>query len=81
MVIGNGMIANRFISYKNNDDVIIFASGVSNSKDTIEENFLREFCPTADIDGSIKGNIDLCNFFAGKLPLVIFSKKSKIIHA
>lgn len=43
MVIGNGMIANRFMSYKNDDDVIIFASGVSNSKDTAEENFVREF--------------------------------------
>ena len=43
MVIGNGMIANRFMSYKDNDDVIIFASGVSNSKDTVEENFIREF--------------------------------------
>jgi len=37
------MIANRFMSYKDNDDIIIFASGVSNSKDTIEENFIREF--------------------------------------
>lgn len=42
MVIGNGMIANRFMNYKNDDSIIIFASGVSNSKDTIEENFLRE---------------------------------------
>jgi len=37
------MIANRFMSYKDNNDIIIFASGVSNSKDTIEENFIREF--------------------------------------
>ncbi len=43
MVVGNGMIANRFMSYKDDDDVIIFASGVSNSKDTVEENFIREF--------------------------------------
>lgn len=43
MVIGNGMIANRFASYKDDNDIIIFASGVSNSKDTVEENFLREF--------------------------------------
>jgi hypothetical protein len=35
MVIGNGMIANRFMSYKSDRDKIIFASGVSNSKDTI----------------------------------------------
>lgn len=37
------MIANRFISYKMDDTKIIFASGVSNSKNTIEENFSREF--------------------------------------
>src|SRR5665213_298101 len=43
MVIGNGMIANSFASYKNNEGIIIFASGVSNSKDTVEENYQREF--------------------------------------
>ena len=32
MVIGNGMVAKRFESYNTNDDFIIFASGVSNSK-------------------------------------------------
>ena len=35
MVIGNGMIANRFMNYKDEKDKIIFASGVSNSKDKI----------------------------------------------
>ncbi|MEP6626520.1 MAG: NAD-dependent epimerase/dehydratase family protein [Ginsengibacter sp.] len=43
MVVGNGMIANRFSGYKNDENKIIFASGVSNSKDKVEENFLREF--------------------------------------
>ncbi|MEO9021283.1 MAG: hypothetical protein ABI237_16060 [Ginsengibacter sp.] len=43
MIVGSGMIANRFINYKNDKDRIIFASGVSNSKDTIEQNYLREF--------------------------------------
>ncbi|HEV8082125.1 MAG TPA: hypothetical protein VGP55_02935 [Chitinophagaceae bacterium] len=43
MVIGNGMIANRFMDYKNDKDIIIFSSGVSNSTDTVEENFSREF--------------------------------------
>ena len=37
------MIANSFAAYKENKDIIIFASGVSNSKDTVEDNFLREF--------------------------------------
>lgn len=43
MVIGNGMVANRFINYKDDQDIIIFASGVSNSKNTATENFAREF--------------------------------------
>ncbi|MDQ2718412.1 MAG: hypothetical protein M3Z26_01435 [Bacteroidota bacterium] len=53
MVIGNGMIASRFIKYKNDDDRIIFASGVSNSKDTVEQNFSREF---ELLDKTIKEN-------------------------
>ena len=42
MVIGNGMIANRFDNYRQDKDVIIFASGVSNSRETKKENFDRE---------------------------------------
>jgi hypothetical protein len=53
MVIGNGMIANRFMNYKNEKDKIIFASGVSNSKETIEQNFKREFIL---LDKTIKEN-------------------------
>ena len=43
MIVGNGMVANRFISYKADEERIIFASGVSNSKNVVKENFLREF--------------------------------------
>lgn len=43
MVIGNGMIATRFMNYQNDEEKIIFASGVSNSKDTLEQNYQREF--------------------------------------
>ncbi len=35
------------------------------------------FSPSADIGGSIQVNADLCSCFAGKSPLVIFSKKPK----
>lgn len=42
MIIGNGMIARRFDEFKNDDDVLIFASGVSNSKETRPEPFERE---------------------------------------
>lgn len=41
-IIGNGMIARRFIKYWNQDDVVIFASGVSNSKEARPEPFVRE---------------------------------------
>ncbi len=55
MVVGNGMIANRFMNYKNDKNNIIFAAGVSNSKDTIEQNFSREF---ELLNKTIKGHHD-----------------------
>jgi nucleoside-diphosphate-sugar epimerase len=42
MVVGNGMVASKFAQYNKNDDVIIFASGVSNSKLAIKSEFERE---------------------------------------
>ena len=42
MVIGNGMVAARFDSYKTNNNFIIFASGVSNSKNTDTAAYDRE---------------------------------------
>jgi nucleoside-diphosphate-sugar epimerase len=41
MVIGNGMIANRFSEYADKN-ITVFASGVSNSSETDSENFKRE---------------------------------------
>lgn len=43
MVVGNGMLANAFSQFKDIDDYIIFASGVSNSKETDNNKFEREF--------------------------------------
>ncbi len=42
MVIGNGLLAQTFDHYKNNKEILIFASGVSNSTEIIENNFKRE---------------------------------------
>lgn len=42
MVVGNGMVASKFNHYCERDDVIIFASGVSNSKIAIKSEFARE---------------------------------------
>lgn len=41
MIIGRGMIANRFAEYKD-DNILFFASGVSNSNETNPEVFQRE---------------------------------------
>ncbi|HLL95410.1 MAG TPA: NAD-dependent epimerase/dehydratase family protein [Spirosoma sp.] len=43
MVVGNGMIARRFMAFAERNDVVIFASGVSNSKETRPEPFAREW--------------------------------------
>lgn len=42
MVIGNGQIAKFFNDFKNNQDILIFASGVSNSNCTNLKEFKRE---------------------------------------
>ncbi|TMI79873.1 MAG: NAD-dependent epimerase/dehydratase family protein [Bacteroidetes bacterium] len=42
MVIGHGMIAKRFEVYQNDDRFVIFASGVSNSKNRIDAPYKRE---------------------------------------
>jgi nucleoside-diphosphate-sugar epimerase len=43
MVVGDGMVAKRFIDYANHDSILIFASGVSNSKSIIQDEYDREF--------------------------------------
>ncbi|CAA6810224.1 MAG: Unknown protein [uncultured Sulfurovum sp.] len=42
MVIGTGLLGNTFQEYKHNNNILIFASGVSNSNETDEKNFERE---------------------------------------
>ena len=42
MVVGNGMVARKFLSYKTNNDFLIFASGVSNSKTSDPATYKRE---------------------------------------
>ena len=42
MIIGNGLIAVRFEKYSDNENFIIFASGVSNSKNTDPAAYERE---------------------------------------
>ncbi|MBZ4191093.1 NAD-dependent epimerase/dehydratase family protein [Niabella beijingensis] len=42
MIVGTGMIAKRFSVYRQQDDFLVFASGVSNSKSQREADYLRE---------------------------------------
>ena len=42
MIIGNGLLAKTFFSYKIKEDIIIYASGVSDSVTSTEDDFLRE---------------------------------------
>lgn len=42
MIVGNGLIARRFVGYTADDEKVIFAAGVSNSKNIHEQDFLRE---------------------------------------
>ncbi|WP_318418190.1 NAD-dependent epimerase/dehydratase family protein [Photobacterium leiognathi] len=41
-IIGNGLIARAFLNSDSLKNTIIFASGVSNSKETLDSEFLRE---------------------------------------
>lgn len=43
MVIGDGLIARCLQSFAENDEYLIFASGVSNSNESNKEAYLREF--------------------------------------
>lgn len=42
MVIGNGLVAKAFNTYKNDNNIVIFASGVSNSSTATAADFERE---------------------------------------
>lgn len=42
MVVGSGLIAKAFHSFEDDEDIIIFASGVSNSLESDEKCFVRE---------------------------------------
>jgi nucleoside-diphosphate-sugar epimerase len=60
MVIGGGLIAKNMSSFVNNNDIVIFASGVSNSKETNKFEYQRE--------------IDLLtSFFGTKKKFIYFS--------
>ncbi|MFN5841955.1 MAG: hypothetical protein ACK45G_01855, partial [Bacteroidota bacterium] len=42
MIVGSGLLANAFSSFRSVDDMVIFASGVSNSTSTDRNQYDRE---------------------------------------
>ncbi len=42
MVIGNGLIAKKFALYNENSEYLLFASGVSDSSNTVQSHFKKE---------------------------------------
>ncbi len=43
MVIGSGLISKSFDVYSNDDNVVVFASGVSNSREMDDNSYYREY--------------------------------------
>jgi nucleoside-diphosphate-sugar epimerase len=43
MIVGNGMLANAFKKYENDENIVIYASGVSNSSEKNDSEYNREF--------------------------------------
>ena len=61
MIVGKGLIASLFMQ-ENHEDILIFASGVSNSSETRAEEFLRE---KNLLERTIANNPDkLCVYFS-----------------
>lgn len=54
MVVGNGMMAQAFSSLASDESVTVFASGVSNSKETNPAAFQRELDLLSSCDKSVK---------------------------
>lgn len=52
MVIGNGMMAKAFVEFVNDDSVIVFASGVSNSKETDSAAYQKELSMLFNLKGT-----------------------------
>jgi len=66
MVIGSGLMAQAFQRYKNNDSILIFASGVSSSKFCTAYDCARE-------EGLLRKSLDKCS---NKILFVYFSSCS-----
>ena len=80
MVIGNGLVAKGFKVYEKNENVIIFASGVSNSTEKRKKEFEREFSllKTLKINNEVLVYFSTCSIFDQSLkntPYVLHKKE------
>lgn len=77
MIIGNGLIAKSLSKYKDNDNVLIFASGVSDSKETRQEEFNREI---KLIEECITNHKDKIFVYFGSTSSLLKNKNNYSIH-
>jgi nucleoside-diphosphate-sugar epimerase len=79
MVIGNGMMAKAFFEFINDDSIIVFASGVSNSKETDPAAFERELSMLSHLKGTSSTLIyfSSCSIFDGSLSSSVYVEHKK----
>jgi nucleoside-diphosphate-sugar epimerase len=82
VVIGNGMVAKAFSKYSTDENIIIFASGVSNSKEQRSEEFEREFLLLSNVINDNKKSkfiyFSTCSIFdkqVSETPYVVHKKE------
>lgn len=83
MVIGSGLVAKKFTNYEHNNDVVIFASGVSDSNENREIAFEREYDLLSEIISSNQDKIIVyfssCDvIYADKLNKPYYFHKAKL---
>lgn len=82
MVIGSGMMAKAFFEFVNDDSVIVFASGVSNSKETDPAAFQKEMLMLLNLKGTSATVIyfSSCSIFDSSLSSSLYVEHKKKVE-
>lgn len=82
MVIGNGMMAKAFDEFANDDSIIVFASGVSNSKEVNLTAYHKELSMLSDLRGTTATLIyfSSCSIFDSSLVSSLYIDHKKMIE-
>lgn len=82
MVIGNGMMAKAFDEFVNDDSIIVFASGVSNSKETDLTAYQKEFSMLFNLKGTSATLIyfSSCSIFDSSLESSLYIDHKKMME-